>query len=272
MERPHYRLTELWGPVRSVLADSTFAQIKRIAGLAGIDMAALSHLTQEGPRFSSKDTLLSAIDEQYGRMEEPRKEQFVRSITEEIIGMISEGIDELNERFRRMGWSFSKGKLLPLTLIDELDLAIVPPESLQDLTKASQRLRDGDLSGAVTSAAAVVDAGCAEVYALKSLGDPSADSFQAKVAKSLSACGVFERTREELITKGWTEPDAKVLVENLRGSLNHAAFVMQKLRSNMGDVHGTKEVYLPLVYDSIKWASIIVSHFLKPDPAKDKAS
>lgn len=266
MERPDYALTELWGPVRSVLANSTFSQIKKIAGLAGIDMTSLAHLTQNAPRIASKDTLLSAIDEQIGGMNEARKELFVRSIAEELIAIIADGVDQLNDRFRRMGWSFSKGKLLPLTLIDDLDLAILPPESLQDLTKASQRLRDGDLSGAVTSAAAAVDAGCAEVYAQKGIGDVSADSFQEKVSKSLSACGVFERTKAELMAKGWTEADSRVFVENLRGSLNQAAFVMQKLRSNMGDVHGTKEVYQPLVYDSIKWASIIVSHFLKPSP------
>ena len=268
LERPSYALTELWGPVRSTLGIATFAQIKRIAGLAGVNMASLAHLTQDGKRFSSKEALLSAIDEQYGQMDSARQEQFVRSMVEQVIEIVADGIDQLNDSLRRMGWSFSKGKLLPLTLIDDLDLSILPPESLQDLTKASERLRDGDLSGAVTSAAAVVDAGCAEVYAQKKLGDPGKDSFQEKVSKSLAACGVFERTKDELLAKGWSETDARLLVENLRGSLNQAAFVMQKLRSNMGDVHGTREVYLPLVYDSIKWASIIVSHFMKPSPGK----
>ena len=264
MDRPTFTIEELWGPIRSILGDSTFSQIKRIAGLAGIDMTALSHLTQQGTRFASKDSLLSAIDAEVGRMDSARQELFIQSIAEEMVQSIGDAFDKLNDRFRKLGWSFSKGKLLPLSLIDDLDLSIIPPESLNDLTKASQRLRDGDLSGAISSAAAVVEAGCAEVYAHKRLGSPDADSFQEKVARSLSACGVFERIKEELISRLWTESEARILVENLKGSLNQAAFVMQKLRSNMGDVHGSKDVYQPLVYDAIKWASIIVSLFPKP--------
>jgi hypothetical protein len=33
---------------------------------------------------------------------------------------------------------------------------------------------------------------------------------------------------------------------------------MQTLRANMSDVHGTKPVLKPLVFDSIKWAEILV--------------
>ena len=229
-------------------------------------MTALASLTQQGKGFASKDTLLSAIDSELGQMDDARQELFVRSVAEEMVQTTAEALDELNDRFRKMGWSFSKGKLLPLSLIDDLDVSIIPPESLNDLTKASQRLRDGDLSGAISSAAAVVETGCAEVYAQKRLGSPDADSFQEKVSKSLAASGVFEKIQKELESKSWTETDARILVENLKGSLNQAAFVMQKLRSNMGDVHGSKEVYQPLAYDSLKWASIIVSLFPKPLP------
>ena len=42
----------------------------------------------------------------------------------------------------------------------------------------------------------------------------------------------------------------------LEGSLNQDAFVMQKLQSDMGDVHGTKPVISVLVYNSIKWSSL----------------
>jgi len=49
-----------------------------------------------------------------------------------------------------------------------------------------------------------------------------------------------------------------MFVDNLRGALNQGAYVLQKLRSDMGDVHGSKPVVEGLVYDSIKWASLIV--------------
>ena len=64
--------------------------------------------------------------------------------------------------------------------------------------------------------------------------------------------------QSELRDIGWDEPDINPLSSNLDGSLNQAAFVMQKLRSNMGDVHGTKPVVSALVYDSIKWSLLLL--------------
>jgi hypothetical protein len=53
------------------------------------------------------------------------------------------------------------------------------------------------------------------------------------------------------------------LRENLKGSLNQMAFVMQKLRAKMSDVHGTKEVLKPLVLDSLKYAQILIRMMTK---------
>jgi len=158
-----------------------------------------------------------------------------------------------------MGWSFSKGKLLPLSLVDELDKEIIPPESLHDFLKAAQRLRDGDLSGALTAACGVVDSACVEIYAQKKLGDPDQTSFQEKVSKAIDASGGLILIESELLKLGWSQDEAKRVKENLKGSINQGAYVMQKLRSDMGDVHGSKGVFAPLVFDSLKWASIIVS-------------
>lgn len=49
-----------------------------------------------------------------------------------------------------------------------------------------------------------------------------------------------------------------MLAHNLRGALNQGAYVMQTLRSRMGDVHGSKPVLKPLVFDSLKWAALLV--------------
>ena len=104
MERPTYELNELWGPIRSILSESTFSRIKRIAGLAGINMTALAHLTQQGSSPASKDTLLSAIDAEIGRMDAARREIFIRAIAEEMTQAITDVIEKMNDRFRRMGW------------------------------------------------------------------------------------------------------------------------------------------------------------------------
>ncbi|NSX02718.1 hypothetical protein [Cupriavidus gilardii] len=56
----------------------------------------------------------------------------------------------------------------------------------------------------------------------------------------------------ELAEIGWSESAYKPLAANIEGSLNQAAFVVQKLRSDMGNVHSTKPVISALIYDSIK--------------------
>ncbi len=43
------------------------------------------------------------------------------------------------------------------------------------------------------------------------------------------------------------------------GQINQAADVMQTLRGQMGDVHGTRPTIESVVYNSVKWAVIICS-------------
>lgn len=57
------------------------------------------------------------------------------------------------------------------------------------------------------------------------------------------------------LAKHWLSRDR---LANLDGSLNQAAYIMQKLRADMGDVHGTKPVIAALIYDSIKWSSLLL--------------
>ena len=62
----------------------------------------------------------------------------------------------------------------------------------------------------------------------------------------------------ELIGLGWVEADVLKLVKNLQGALHQGAYVMQTLRSRMSDVHGSKRVINSLVFNSLKWAVLIV--------------
>ena len=96
------------------------------------------------------------------------------------------------------------------------------------------------------------------VYADHGLGLPSKDSFQTRCTKALNAKKAISRLPGELTGMGWNPADGKLLSDNLRGALNQGAYVMQALRSRMSDVHGSKPVLNPLVYDSIKWAALIV--------------
>jgi hypothetical protein len=104
-----------------------------------------------------------------------------------------------------------------------------------------------------------VDAVTREIYKEESLGDPGAASFQEKVKKAITARQVFQSIEQELNDLEWNKGDIKLFRENLNKSINHAAYLMQELRSEMGDVHGTKPILKQLVFNSLKWAEIIVS-------------
>jgi len=70
--------------------------------------------------------------------------------------------------------------------------------------------------------------------------------------------GIFEEIENQLKNINWVDSGTTPFNKNFEGSLNQAAYVMQTLRANMSDVHGTKPVFKPLVFDSIKWAEILV--------------
>lgn len=147
-----------------------------------------------------------------------------------------------------------------MDVLDISELPELPPDARGELLKAAKRLRDGDLSGTVSAGSAAVDAVTSRIYQIKNLGDAGSASFQERIAKSLKALDTIGEIERQLVELGWEQQDAKIFAENVRGSLNQAAYVMQTLRSKMGDVHGTKPILKPLVCDSIKWATLIVRH------------
>lgn len=255
----HITYENLWGPVRSVLQDSfSFGDIKSIVGTAGLDITKIAHLNQAGFGGASKGQLMTAIDRVYTEMVPEEKKQFVTIAVEEMLQR-KQGITErLDEVLSRLGWSIINGRLLPIHLLDRSELYEIPQEAQADLVKAATRLRDGDLSGAVSAACGAVDSVTGKVYRDKSLGDPGPAAFQERVSRSLDATGTLGAIESELASIGWEAGKAKQLAQNVRGSLNQAANVMQTLRSNMGDVHGTKETLKALVFDSLQWAKLIV--------------
>jgi len=79
------------------------------------------------------------------------------------------------------------------------------------------------------------------------------------VSKSLEAVDALGKLKSELIALGWEEDKANILCQNLKGSVNQASYVMQHIRSEMGDVHGSKPALSVLAFDAIKWSMIISS-------------
>jgi len=245
--------------LRSTLTENfSFGDIKQIAGYANINMTQLSHLEQKSQGGASKSQLLSAIDAQVGAMGADDVGNIASICCEEMLRRKPELMSELDRVLSRVGWKFSGSEILPIEIFDIAELKELPSESHEDILKAAARLRDGDLSGSMSASCGALDSATAAIYQEFNLGDPNKASFQERIKKSIDAIGAKENLVKELKAIGWNEVAFKPLSSNLDGSLNQAAFVMQKLRSDMGDVHGTKPVLSALVYDSIKWSLLLL--------------
>ena len=252
--------SQAWNPLRSALEnDFSFNQIKQIVGLVGLDLTGISHLEQKAGGGASKGQLMTGIDRIIRDVDDERKQKFIEIVAEEVIPRLSTEIrEELESHLGKWGLGIAGHAVVPLKIFDPSELAELPLSSRDDMVKAAQRFRDGDLSGAVSAACGAVDAATSAVYRSSDLGDPGRASFQEKCKQALRAKGVFEKLEQDLRCLGWKDSDIPGFKKNFEGALNQAAYVMQTLRSRMGDVHGTKPILKPLVFDSLKWAELIV--------------
>ena len=252
-------LNQAWGALRIVLRDAfSFYDIKEIIGLAGLDVTRLAHLVQRAGGGASKGQLITALDGEIRQLDESTKSRVLTHIAEDIVQRRPDQNKCLDEYLEQLGWRFVDRRLLPIELFDVAELAELPDAARTDLVKAAARLRDGDLDGALTSACAAVDSVTNAVHAEQRLVSQSRDGFQARCMIALKAKGTIAEMTSELTALGWEKADADTLANNLRGALNQGAYVMQALRSRMSDVHGSKHVLKPLVFDSLKWAALIV--------------
>ena len=252
-------LNQAWGALRVALKEAfSFYEIKEVVGLAGIDVTRLAGLEQKAGGGASKGQLLTALDRQIAQLDHAEKSRVLSHLAEEVVRQPHYESERLDGYLERLGWQFADGTLVPIELFDVAELADLPDVSKTDLLKAAARLRDGDLSGALAAACAAVDSATNAVYAAHGLGAPSKDGFQTRCANALKAKGTISGLTGELGALGWNAADADTLSKNLQGALNQAAYVMQTLRSRMSDVHGSKRVLNPLVFDSLKWAALIV--------------
>ena len=254
--------TEFWGPIRSLLLEEfSFREIKNILGKSGIDMTMLAHLEQRSgtnSRSSTKSELLSAAESQLRDMDERQVMRTAMICIEEMLSQEPQIEGELSRLLSRLDWNVVEGNLVPIEIFDSAELIQIPDESNSDIVKAVVRLRDGDLSGALSACCGALDSATEMIYSNHCSSAPREPSFRARIVKSIEFIGVKEQLDAELREIGWDDASIKMLIENLTGSLNQAAYIMQKLRSDMGDVHGTKPVLSALVYDSIKWSLLLL--------------
>ncbi|MGA4422856.1 hypothetical protein ACI2UY_22625 [Ralstonia nicotianae] len=243
-----------WATVRASLETQHFSDIKTIVGLAGLDLVPLGHLQQKQGGGATKGQLLSAIDTEVGKLDTAALRRFLALVAEELLERRPDFQGQLADRLARHGWALVDRRLIPLELFDPVELAAVPDAPRTDLVKAAQRFRDGDLSGAIGAACGAVDGAVALVYARHQLGGP-ARSFQEGCKRALEAVVHLDPPLNEL---GWDGEDRKQFIGSFNGALSHGAFVMQMLRTRMGDAHGTKPILKTLVFDALKWAELFV--------------
>lgn len=252
-------LSPTWGAVSAILRSSfTFYDIKDIVGLAGFDTGKIAHLVQKSGGTVSKGQLLTAIDQGLSDFTDSEKRHFLNIAVEEVLERKPHVESQLKKYLSRLGWHVIDGVVLAIEILDRRDLEELDTVARNDLVKSAERFRDGDLSGSLSAACGAVDSVTAKIYETNQLGDPGKASFQERCKVSLNAVGVFTAITDELKDLEWKETNVGLFSKNFEGALNQATYVMQSLRANMSDVHGTKPVLKPLVFDSIKWAQIII--------------
>jgi len=252
-------INSAWSAVSAVLKNNfSFYDIKEIVGLAGFDTGTIAHLVQQSGSSVSKGQLITAIDQGLSDFTEVNKRHFLNIAVEEMLERNPNAEVQLEKYLSRLGWQVIDGVVLSIEILDRSDLEEMDTVAREDLLKSAKRFRDGDLSGSISAACGAVDSVTTRIYEAQGLGDAANTSFQERCRVSLNAVGVFSSIGDELKDIEWKESGVVPFNKNFEGALNQAAYVMQSLRANMSDVHGTKPVLKPLVFDSIKWAQIIV--------------
>ena len=251
-----------WGPISALLYTiGDIEDVLRIVSLAGLSIEI--DLSKE-EKFSHKTRIRAysqRISETYENLEEGHKFIFILNVARELINEEPELVDTSNRILNRIGWFFIGDKLVKYDLINPSDIQNLPESSIEDISKAAERLPN-DLSGAITSACSAVDAITSKIYAEYDIGKFGEASFQKKVSNSLSALNITGNLKEELIDLGWEEKKADEFSHIFKKAILNYLKVLEILRSNMGDVHGTKPVLQKLAFSALNW-SMTINPFLK---------
>ena len=253
------KINSAWSAASAVLKNNfSFYNIKEIVGLAGFDSSKIAHLVQRSGSTVSKGQLITVIDQGLSDFNDDNKRHFLNIVVEEILERNPSIENQLEKYLSRLGWQVIEGAVIPIKILDRSDLEELDEVSRLDLIKSAKRFRDGDLSGSLSAACGAVDSLTNKIYQNRGLGDAAKASFQERCKVALKEIGIFSAIGNELKDIEWKDSSVILFNKNFEGALNQASYVMQTLRANMSDVHGTKPVLKPLIYDSIKWAQIIV--------------
>jgi len=247
-----------WGAVIAVLVavrDSDLALATFSA--AGLVIPARA----DGAHIERIRSYIAAAQQAYAQLGAPEQQRVVLNMVLFLRNELerrqnAESFRQLEEILRNLGWRVIDGNLVQLALVDPGELARVSQAARTELVRAAARVPH-DPSGAITAACGAIDTLTRAAYAAHNLGNHGDASFQEAVARSLEAKGVWTNLAAELTALGWDPNRVQQFVHNARGSINQAAFVMQTLRTHMGDAHGARATLDEMVFTSIKMAVVI---------------
>jgi len=268
-----------WAAISVTLKEFNFNDIKSIVKLAKFDINILRNLGFDVDNFArpDEDLLVEEIQEYFLKFPDVLKNHFLNIVLDAILSRRFNRYrnrdcnleERLQKDLNRLGWQIIDNKVLPKEILDLSDLDELDTSAKEDLVKAATRFRDGDLNGAISSSYAAIESVIKKIYEDNNPSEIDyGKSFQDRCKKAFDGIGVYNVIADQLSDIGWQEDSVKQFQANLKGSLNQAAYVMQLLRNNMSDAHGTRPVIQPLAFDCIKWAQIIIRLLSKSSPHK----
>ena len=251
-------LSQLWGPVRAALSEFSASEIRTLIGASGVAVDNVTSLIPADQRTSSyKQPFLQAADCWMSRQDDERRARIIARCVEEMIRAKPSCQPRLEEVLMPQGWGVTAGHLVALHLQVTVEVADLPEAVRKGLMDAIARYRVGDTDGALTSICGSVDSLTETIYAANpSLGDHQKEKYQERVAKAFA--DLENGFVAGLVASGCPADEASLIWKNLRGSVNHAAFVLSRFRSRYADVHGTHDSPAVLVQAALDCATYII--------------
>lgn len=245
---------EFWSSLRGPITELTFAEMKEAASASTLPTVQLGHLHQ-GPRGTSKGTLMDAIDSLFDDLDKNDQDTAAVYMIEELISRRPNRKDRLEGLLRRRGWHLVEGVPAPLELLVSPPLRPLPDQAQAGYKKVIARYRDGDYAGAMTSAASMVDVVTKNIYDNEGLQNFSSSSFHNRTISAFRA--LKPRLYTEL--KGMTPNDVKDVLKAQERAVNGAAEVLAKYRNEYGDAHGSPTGQVSLVPLALSAALFLVT-------------
>lgn len=248
-----------YSAIRGMLQGPSVQGLRAIAGAAGFDITRFTNLDARSPIFGE-------MDRQFRSWPTDRQAVGLGLLAERLVRSDGAALATLQSVLNPLGIDYVGGNFVPIGLFDAREAVFVASDSVDDLSKASSRLADGDYTGAISAACGAVDAVTQRLYDKHGMGPPPT-SFQTKVNTVALRLGVWDHLRREYEASGVGASDAAELVEHMRAATNSASQGLQVLRRTQGDVHGSKSATIRTAYQVIKWASAICALLAECDSA-----